>query len=143
MPLHGPDYSTLFTLLFFCFIILTGVIIFYLIGRTKKIDKNIDTLISNDTLPKKPKIPCIMCGSHLRKGENLKSEEFKGNNESIIHMYGCPYCYGPTAAQKRICPVCKKNMPKDGYLIGRMWIKKNGKKHLHIQGCTVCSIRRN
>lgn len=33
------------------------------------------------TSPKK-KLPCILCGSILVKGENIKSEEFKGKDES-------------------------------------------------------------
>ncbi len=85
------------------------------------------------------RIPCILCGSLLKRGENLKSEEFKGEKESIVHIYGCRNCYGETARTPRQCPVCKNFILSGGFLIGRMWITRKGKRHLHVSGCTACS----
>jgi len=94
---------------------------------------------------------CPICGSRLKKGEKIHSVVFTGNKNSledvgsigsgdrIVYIYGCPYCYPVKAGVKRICPVCKKEIPNNGYLIGRMW-NRRGKIHLHIQGCTLCSV---
>ena len=84
------------------------------------------------------KIPCVICGTLLRKGEKLKSREFKGDTESIIHIMGCYACYGDQASEKRICPICRGEIPLKGYLIGRMTTKDNGKKHLSVSGCNKC-----
>jgi hypothetical protein len=83
-------------------------------------------------------IPCVICGTLLRKGEKLKSKEFKGDKESIIHIMGCYACYGEKASKKRICPICRQEMPLKDYLIGRMTTKENGKKHLAVSGCSIC-----
>jgi hypothetical protein len=86
-------------------------------------------------------IPCVICGTLLHKGEKLKSKEFKGETESIIHVMGCYACYGEKASKKRICPLCRNEMTLNGYLIGRMTTKKNGKKHLTVAGCNRCFNR--
>jgi len=94
---------------------------------------------------------CPICGSVLKKGEKIHSIVFTGKKTSIknvggigsgdkvIHIYGCPYCYPIETGVKRICPVCKKEIPDSGYLIGRIWNRK-GKIHLHILGCTQCAV---
>jgi len=87
----------------------------------------------------KKKLPCILCGAPLARGENLKSEEYRGEEESIVKIFGCPYCCGDRAVRIRRCPVCKKVMPPDGYLTGRMWKTRKGKMHLHVSGCTECA----
>jgi predicted amidophosphoribosyltransferase len=89
--------------------------------------------------PLKKKEPCILCGAILTTGETLKSEEYKGEHESMVYVRGCPYCTGVKDDRERICPVCKKPVSRDEYLIARMWTKKNGRKHLHVSGCTNCS----
>lgn len=86
--------------------------------------------------------PCILCGSPLSKGERMASQEFKGEKDSIVRIMGCPHCYGPGAVKERTCPVCNKKMPPESYLQGRMWLKKTGKKHLHISGCTQCMVKK-
>jgi predicted nucleic acid-binding Zn ribbon protein len=85
------------------------------------------------------RIPCILCGAVLARGEKLHSKEIVRDNDSIIHMYGCAYCHGRDSTRSKTCPVCKKAMGRDEYLIGRMWKRKNGKKHLHISGCIRCA----
>ena len=73
----------------------------------------------------------------LEVGQKIHSVAFNAANESIMHLYGCPHCYPERTALKRICPVCKKELSVQGFLVGRMWDRK-GKKHLHISGCTEC-----
>ena len=94
-----------------------------------------------DAKPSAPKtrIPCVLCGAFLEKGEKLHSKEIVRKDDSIIHMYGCPHCHGTNASRPRTCPVCKKQMGPEEYLIGRMWVRKNGKKHLHVAGCMRCA----
>lgn len=84
------------------------------------------------------RIPCILCGAPLARGETLKSHEFKGEKESIVHIFGCPTCSEGTGAGKRCCPVCGKPLPAGDFAIGRMWVRASGKKHLRIIGCTLC-----
>ena len=99
-------------------------------GLIKDAKKNI---VINDKPPH-----CVICGSPLLKGESLHSKAFPGEDERLVHVFGCPYCYGNSADKIRFCPVCKKRMPGDAYLVGKMWIKESGKRHLHVTGCTVC-----
>jgi hypothetical protein len=86
----------------------------------------------------KKKLPCILCGSQLARGERIHSTVFKGEGDSIVHVYGCPHCYGELATEMRICPICRGYLPDGGYLMGRMWDRKQGKRHLHVSGCTLC-----
>ena len=85
------------------------------------------------------RIPCVLCGALLEKGEKLHSKEIVRKDDSIIHMYGCPHCHGARASRTKTCPVCKKPIAPEEFLIGRMWVRKNGKKHLHIAGCMRCA----
>jgi len=94
-----------------------------------------DTAIPDEATPHKT---CILCGSGLLKGQRLKSKELKGKKDSIVTIYGCPHCYGAAETARRTCPVCRKVMPPDGYLTGRMWKTKKGNMHLHVSGCTLC-----
>jgi len=91
-----------------------------------------------ETPAPKERTPCILCGARLEKGQRVTSELFKGEKDSFVRVYGCPFCYGPDATNIRTCPVCKNKMGADDYLQGRMWLKKNGKQHLHISGCSRC-----
>ena len=87
---------------------------------------------------KKKKLPCILCGAALARGETLKSDEFKSTDHSTVRIHGCPYCHGSGAARPRTCPVCGRAMPPGDYLTGRMWITRKGKKHLRVRGCARC-----
>jgi predicted nucleic acid-binding Zn ribbon protein len=89
---------------------------------------------------KKSKLPCILCGAALARGETLKSDEFKSADHSTVHIHGCPHCRD--GARPRTCPVCGRTMPEGDYLTGRMWITRKGKKHLHVSGCTQCAGRK-
>ncbi len=113
---------------------LIGGMLFYFKAKREKINQTTE------------QTTCPLCNSRLNRGERIKSVVFsKGSNKKPIgienairvYIYGCPYCYPPPKPLKRICPVCGKVLPLDGYLIGKMWIR-NGKNHLHINGCTRC-----
>lgn len=82
---------------------------------------------------------CPVCASLLRQGEQLKSALFPGKNDRLCHIFGCPHCY-PYAENKitRICPVCRHEIPSEGYLIARMFNRNNKKNHVHILGCVNC-----
>lgn len=104
--------------------------------------------------------PCPLCSTMLRRGETVHSVVFSGPahegsvrrgtatapsargsqrtpEESMAHLFGCPYCYPPNADHPRVCPVCNQVVPADGYVIARMF-EKPGRKHVHVLGCTLC-----
>jgi len=91
------------------------------------------------TIPKTTK--CPLCGSELKDNKRVKSVLFPGKPDSMMEINGCPYCFPVNSDIKRICPVCKKEVPKDGYVIARVFIKPN-KKHVHVLGCTACYKRK-
>ena len=75
---------------------------------------------------------CPLCGSGLKKGEKVKSAtypvkpgsdgRYSGGIEKMMEVYGCPNCTPPDGKEKRICPVCKKEVPENGYVVGRYFI---------------------
>lgn len=90
--------------------------------------------------------PCPICGTLLHSGERVHTHVYSGvpesrrknaPEESIVHMFGCPYCYPPNRSYTRYCPVCGTALPDDGYLVARMFTR-NERKHVHVLGCTVC-----
>jgi ribosomal protein L32 len=91
---------------------------------------------------------CPVCGTVLEKGQLVKSIVFQGGvkaadvTERMSHIFGCPFCYPANTRTPRICPVCGRIIPADGYLIARMF-EKSGRerKHVHVLGCTVCRSR--
>lgn len=91
--------------------------------------------------------PCPICQKGLTRGERVHSTIFKGQDDSIMHIYGCPYCYKshPAGGRKysgelRRCPVCKANLPLETMVYARVF-EKPGKTHVHVLGCPRC--RRN
>jgi len=116
------------------------IAVFFLIGiRIVSRKLSVSSVTPEPAAASGKRIPCILCGSVLAKGEKLYSKETIREKDSIIHMYGCPHCHGDRSTEKKICPVCRKPMSSDEYLIGRMWLKKNGRKHLHMSGCVRCA----
>lgn len=80
---------------------------------------------------------CLLCGRTMIKGEKMVSKQLERRDDSIVYLYGCREC-AHTAVEKH-CPVCKRRITGNGYLIGRMWHReKTGRNHLHIAGCTWC-----
>jgi len=83
---------------------------------------------------------CPLCESSLSKGENVKSKTYPaahGSTDTLMDVFGCPKCIPPVGTEARICPVCKKKIPADGFVIGRYFVRPD-KKHLHVLGCTLC-----
>ena len=91
-----------------------------------------------------PTSNCPICNSPLYPGERIASKIFNKpttpDQRCIIN--GCPHCfpYSEPGIQRK-CPVCKKNIPQDGYLIARMFYRPPKKNHVHIVGCTECHKR--
>lgn len=84
---------------------------------------------------------CPVCETILARGEQLKSALYPGESDRICHIFGCPHCHPyPEESVARVCPVCKKPVPQEGYLIARFFERPNGKRHVHILGCTVCRV---
>lgn len=102
--------------------------------------------------------PCPICGTLLEPGERVhtvvysgpsakpggapsaaiqKAQERQRLQESLVHMFGCPYCYPPNRRYERLCPSCKQPIPDDGFVVARMFTR-NQRKHVHVLGCTVC-----
>jgi len=84
---------------------------------------------------------CPVCTTVLDIGEQLKSALFPGEGDRVCHIFGCPHCH-PYMEQgiRRICPVCKKPVSADGYLVARLFERSNRTKHVHILGCTTCRV---
>ena len=97
---------------------------------------------------------CPLCGTGLKKGEKVKSVvypagnskdgRYPGGTEKMMEVYGCPNCIPPEGKEDRICPVCQKIIPRNGFVVGRYFIpdnrsqEKQKKNHLHVLGCTQC-----
>jgi len=84
---------------------------------------------------------CPLCGTFLVGKEKIRSSVFEGGKASdrLCYIHGCPHCLPPETPEiKRICPVCRKNVPLDGHLTARMFERKGGAHHVHILGCTEC-----
>ena len=84
---------------------------------------------------------CPLCGSDLADNRRVKSILYPGKPDSMMEINGCLFCFPVNSKIKRICPVCKKEVPKDGHVIARVFIKPN-KKHVHVLGCTGCYKRK-
>ena len=84
---------------------------------------------------------CPVCGTLLTNGAQLKSALYPGDGDRLCHIFGCPSCH-PYIEEgiKRVCPVCKKTLPSEGYLIARMFDRPGNKHHVHIIGCTGCRL---
>ena len=87
------------------------------------------------------KAPCPLCNSKLYKDDNLVSRVYKTStpNDLPCSIHGCPHCYPvPEEGIKRVCPVCRKEVPVDGHLDAHLFTRRSGKKHVHVTGCTEC-----
>lgn len=96
--------------------------------------------------------PCPLCRTMLRRGERVHTVVYSGApprqgvarrgevRDAITHMFGCPYCKpgsSSATANARICPVCRATLPKEAYVVARMF-EREGRKHIHVLGCTEC-----
>jgi hypothetical protein len=95
--------------------------------------------------------PCPLCSTLLNRGERVHTVVFSGGDSDretdqereksrrdvLVHMFGCPYCRPPTGAARRYCPVCRHEIPSEGYVVARMFAREK-RKHVHVLGCTEC-----
>lgn len=91
--------------------------------------------------------PCPICQWPLQKNERVHSVIYRTEGDSIMHIYGCPYCYQDHPKSKfqhesiRSCPACKKPIKKGEFIIARLF-EKPGKNHVHVLGCYRCRGKR-
>ena len=82
---------------------------------------------------------CPICGTILEKV--ITAVYPNGTDDKLCYIYGCPHCYHIVEPDtERRCPVCKKVIGPDSYLIARDFLRKDGSEHIHILGCTTCRV---
>lgn len=119
----------------------------FLISRLLKSDN--DEYISSRKVKSEEKArPCPICGWPLVKSERVHSIRFKSQSDTLMHIYGCIYCYKdhPKARYKkgsvRICPSCNKKLGENDYLTARVF-EGGEKTHVHVLGCFRCRGRKS
>ena len=80
---------------------------------------------------------CPICGSRLSPGERVRTAAYPGKDERLVHMYGCPRCYGSRAVLRRRCPVCHRSLSGEDHLVGRL-LKEEGLSRVKVWGCSRC-----
>lgn len=80
---------------------------------------------------------CPLCGEVLSPGQRVKTRVNPGQGDKLMQIFGCPHCYPPNIECKRICPVCEKEVPRQGYVIARLF-EHPRRKHVHVLGCSGC-----
>jgi hypothetical protein len=81
---------------------------------------------------------CPVCGELLAPGAMVKSKVFqRKGGDQMMQVFGCPYCWPDNTEYRRICPVCEKVIPRDGYLVARYFSGPN-RRHVHVLGCSGC-----
>lgn len=130
-------YLTVFLLLTICLVLFFFAFQYFFSPNAPKYSKK--TTTQNNSSKKTSK--CVICGSILQNGETLTSKIYPSSNgtDQRCIINGCPHCQ-PFCKPGvfRHCPVCGKIIPPEGYLIARMFIKKEGKNHVHVVGCSEC-----
>ena len=115
-------------------LILVTAVVYVLFSGTKTNEQKLKSIEKKEEYSR---LPCIICGSRLKRGERLKSEKYTVDDKTTVHIFGCPFCLDSDSS-KRKCPVCKKSLASKEFLIGDMWKKDNGKNRLHVKGCVKC-----
>ena len=81
---------------------------------------------------------CPVCGEMLAPGAMVKSKVFmRKGGDQMMQVFGCPYCWPDNTEYRRICPVCEKVIPRNGYLVARYFSGPN-RRHVHVLGCSGC-----
>jgi hypothetical protein len=92
---------------------------------------------------------CPLCSSALEGGERIHSKLYPGKGDRIMHIFGCPRCWpatpsaNATPAPRRLCPVCGKEIGREGWAVARYFERAIGpgsgsRAHVHVLGCTEC-----
>ena len=78
-------------------------------------------------------------GDASRAGEQSEPEGSarRRDEDTLTHIFGCPYCYPPDDDHPRYCPVCERKLGPDDYVIARMF-NRAPRSHVHVLGCTQC-----
>ena len=136
-------------------IVLSAAVIVYLLHVMARFSKDDYSALANRMARKSRAAlsvmkPCPLCHSMLVRGERVHTVVFSGGTagasgrpaqpkirESMVHMFGCPYCRPPAGDRQRFCPACGRELRRDGYVIARMF-EREGRKHVHVLGCTEC-----
>ncbi len=116
------------------------IVLLYFIAQRKDFQKNKTKHTKQKT--KIGMVTCPLCGSPLQKGENLITRVYRPMTvpDQRCTISGCPHCYPVCeSGVQRKCPVCGKVVPKNGYLIARLFNRTEGKKHVMITGCSECA----
>ena len=81
---------------------------------------------------------CPVCGESLAPGAMVKSKVFqRKGGDQMMQVFGCPYCWPDNTEYRRICPVCEKVIPRNGYLVAR-YFSSPKRRHVHVLGCSGC-----
>ena len=81
---------------------------------------------------------CPVCNQGLETGMRIHSKLVRSSSGGqYMHIYGCPYCWPENTTYQRVCPVCQKTVPKNGFLVARYY-EKRGARHVHVIGCSGC-----
>ncbi len=137
-------------------IALTAAVIIYLLHVMKRLKKDDYSALANRMARHSRSSlavlkPCPLCGAMLERGERVHTVVFSRDpvdpsgrprppriKESMVHMFGCPYCRPPEGTRRRTCPVCKRTIRGDGFAIARMFERDDKRKQVHVLGCTEC-----
>lgn len=87
--------------------------------------------------------PCPLCHSILQRGQRVHSVLYQTQTpDKIMEIWGCPFCSpkqeGARGLKPRLCPVCKKTLAPEVPLSARVFVKKDGRQHVHVLGCPAC-----
>ena len=125
-------------------LIFLAVLLLFSFRKTTRARTRQDDIDYSRIMNSGPVSDCPLCGEPLQKGERVHSLLFPGGKEdSIMHIYGCPYCYAehprrnPAPLKKRNCPSCRSPLDPGDYVYARVY-KKPYKTHVSIIGCTRC-----
>jgi hypothetical protein len=86
---------------------------------------------------------CPLCSSVLEPGERVHSKLYPGKGDRIMHILGCPRCWPATPSAPRLCPVCGREIGREGYAVARYFERAGtpgggSRAHIHVLGCTEC-----
>jgi hypothetical protein len=95
---------------------------------------------NQEKLKDKPGDPqvCPICSMRLDKGDLVKTFAFPsdGGIDRMMYIRGCISCLEHGVPRR--CPICKKSMTLEDYLVARMFERPNRKNHVHVLGCNNC-----
>jgi hypothetical protein len=91
---------------------------------------------SKTKVEEKPRAFCPICKNGLFSGQRIRSDVLEiGKTEVRTTLKGCQHCLDGNA--KRLCPVCKKKLAKNEFIIA-FSDPQVDKKRLSIRGCKTC-----